>query len=74
MLTAEEEDLKNLWDLNNCLETAERKGEAIGLVKGRAEGEYTKSMEHAKKMKAKGFSLQEIAEITELKIEEIEKL
>ncbi|MCQ2191323.1 MAG: Rpn family recombination-promoting nuclease/putative transposase [Paludibacteraceae bacterium] len=85
-----EESLKNLWDLNNCLETAERKGkevgreegraegraegEAIGLEKGRAEGEYAKSMEHAKKMKAKGFSLQEIAEITELKIEEIEKL
>ncbi|MCQ2191926.1 MAG: hypothetical protein MJZ23_03550 [Paludibacteraceae bacterium] len=38
MLTAYEESLKNFWDLNNCLDSAERKGfekgEAIGLEKG----------------------------------------
>ena len=38
-----EESLKNFWDLNNCLDTAERKGfekgEAIGLEKGLEQGE-----------------------------------
>ncbi len=89
-----EESLKNLWDLNNCLETAERKGkevglaegeaiglkkgEAIGLEKGEAigfeKGAFKKNIENAKKMKSKGISLHDIAEITGLSIEEIEKL
>jgi predicted transposase/invertase (TIGR01784 family) len=46
------------------------KGETIGISKG----EKQKTIEIAKKMKAKGKSINEIMEITELTKEEIEKL
>ena len=39
MLTAEEEELKRIWDLHSCLESARRrgyeKGEASGMKKGK---------------------------------------
>lgn len=38
MLTAYEESLKNFWDLNNCLDTAERKGKEEGIAIGKEEG------------------------------------
>ena len=41
---------------------------------GREEGERAKQLEIAKTLIAKGFEKNEIAEITELSIEEIEKL
>ena len=41
---------------------------------GFAEGERAKQLEIAKTLIAKGFEKNEIAEITELSIEEIEKL
>ncbi|MCQ2208496.1 MAG: PD-(D/E)XK nuclease family transposase, partial [Paludibacteraceae bacterium] len=109
-----EESLKNFWDLNNCLDSAERKGfekgeasgmkkgkeeglaegfekgeaiglekgEAIGLVKGKEEGlaeglekgAHQEKIDNAKKMKSRGFSVEDIAEITGLSAEEIEKL
>ena len=34
-----EESLKNLWDLNNCLDAAKRNGHDEGFAEGRAEGE-----------------------------------
>ncbi len=61
-------------------------GEAIGLVKGRAEGRaegeaiglekgaYAKNIDNARKMKAKGFSNQDIADVTGLSLSEIEDL
>ena len=36
VLTAEEEELKLLWDLNKFLETAGRKGKEVGREEGRA--------------------------------------
>ncbi|MBR6104500.1 MAG: hypothetical protein IKP81_05555, partial [Paludibacteraceae bacterium] len=33
-----EESLKNLWDLNNCLDAAKRNGHDEGFAEGRAEG------------------------------------
>ena len=41
---------------------------------GRAEGENKKAIETARKMKAKGFSQEDIADITGLSTEEIEKI
>ncbi|MCR5569141.1 MAG: hypothetical protein K6G31_07690 [Paludibacteraceae bacterium] len=69
-----EESLKNLWDLNNCLDTAKRNGHDEGFAEGRAEGEAMKNIEHARKMKAKGYPIADIADITGLSLSEIEKL
>ena len=62
------------WKINNdffnCVDYAEKKGRQEGI----AEGEQRKNLENAKKMKDKGSSLDFIADITGLTIEEIEKL
>ena len=57
-------------DYFNCLDTAKKQG----IEEGRAEGEQRKNLENAKKMKIKGYPLDDIADITDLAIEEIEKL
>ncbi len=57
-----EESLKVFWDFSNVLSTAERKGER------------NEKLRNAKKMKQKGLSLEDIAEITGLTKEEIESL
>ena len=49
-------------------------GEKIGIEKGRAEGEHKKAIETAKKMIAKGLSIEDIAEFTGLSVEEINQL
>ncbi|MCQ2208093.1 MAG: Rpn family recombination-promoting nuclease/putative transposase, partial [Paludibacteraceae bacterium] len=76
-----EESLKNLWDLNNCLETAERKGKAEGLAEGLEKGEaiglekgaLQNNIKNARKMRSKGFSVEDIADITGLSVADIEK-
>jgi len=84
-LSADEEarmeyDKHELWrmDYAVAMRYAERRGEARGLEegmeKGRAEGEVKKARETAAAMKAKGFSLADIADITGLTKKEIEKL
>ena len=65
-----EESLKVFWDFTNVLSTAERKGRA----EGRAEGERDEKLRNAKKMKQKGLSSEDIAEITGLTKDEIENL
>ncbi len=49
-------------------------GLAEGLAEGRAEGRAEEKLRNAQKMKAKGFSIEDIAEITGLSVEEIEKM
>ena len=49
-------------------------GLAEGRAEGRAEGEIITKMGNARKMKEKGYPIADIAEITGLSIEEIEKL
>ena len=61
-------------DYFNCLDTAKKQGVEEGIAQGRAEGEQRKNLENAKKMKIKGYPLDDIADITGLTIEEIEKL
>ena len=85
-----EESLKNLWDLNNCLETAERKGKeegfakgkVVGLEEGRAEGRAegrvegrVEGVQHvAKSMKQAGVPSEDIAKFTGLTLNDIDKL
>ena len=49
-------------------------GRAEGLAEGLAEGAQMQNLENAKRMKTKGYSSADIADITGLVIEEIEKL
>ena len=70
----------------DAIETAKEEGRAEGWAEGRAEGrtegraegrtegEQAKAIDTARKMKAKGFSTGDIAEITGLSTEEIEQL
>ncbi|MCQ2207157.1 MAG: Rpn family recombination-promoting nuclease/putative transposase, partial [Paludibacteraceae bacterium] len=51
-----------------------KEGEEKGLKKGREEGAMEKNIENAKKMKEKGYSIEDIAEITGLSSTEIEEL
>ena len=69
-----EESLKVFWDFSNVLSTAERKGRAEGEAIGIAKGERDEKLHNAKKMKQKGLSSEDIAEITGLSKEEIENL
>ena len=69
---------KEYWDYTSTLETAElkgeKKGEIIGEKKGIIKGEKKNAIDVAQKMKAKGYPIEDIAEMTELSPEQIEKL
>jgi len=77
-----EESIKAYRDIVNAINTAEKaaraEGEEIGLAKGKeiglAEGELKNKLETARKMKAKGFSLNDIADITGLSLDELENM
>jgi predicted transposase/invertase (TIGR01784 family) len=60
------DNLNSYRDLKNSLDYAE--------AKGKAEGEQVKTIEIAKKLKISGMLFDKISEITDLAIEEIEKL
>ena len=64
------ESQKDFWDMYAVTETAEKKGREEGLKEGRAEG----VMEVARKMKAAGMSSELISQMTELSIDEIDKI
>ena len=77
-----EESRKDFWDYYSTMKTSHDKGVAEGLEKGRAEG-LEKGLEkgreeatfaNARKMKSKGFSTEDIADITGLSPSEIEQL
>ncbi len=62
-LRAYEDSLKAYRDIKNSIDTAKREGRAEGLAEGRRE--------IARKMKAKGFPVSEISEMTGLHEEEV---
>ena len=66
--------LKRYRDTYNAMTGAEQKGLAEGLAKGRAEGEREKALESARRMKVKGYPVEDIAEITGLDAETINSL
>ena len=61
-------------DYLNTFNSAEKKGHAEGHAEGLAEGRAEEKLENARRMKSKGYPLDDIADITGLTIEEIEKL
>ena len=65
-----EEEWKNYNDFFNTMDFAKEEGR----TEGRAEGREEEKLENAKRMKTKGYPLEEIADITDLTIEEIENL
>jgi hypothetical protein len=66
------------WDMKIAekvwKEEAREEGWAEGKSKGKAEGEWLKALKDARKMLAKGFSLDSIQEITELDLQTIKGL
>ncbi len=77
-----EDSLKAYRDIKNSLDTAKEEGRmegreeglAEGMAKGLAEGERNKTLEIATAMKSKGFSAEDIAQITGLAAKDIENL
>jgi hypothetical protein len=65
-LSEYEESLKHYRDLKGVIDTSFEEGEKVGYDK--------KAREMAKAMKIKGYSLEEISELTQIPEEEIEKL
>jgi predicted transposase/invertase (TIGR01784 family) len=61
-----EDSLKYFRDMHNIIDTAKEEGVEIGIGKGK--------IEVAKSMKLKGFSVSDIAELTGISKEQIEKL
>ena len=73
-----EDSLKAYRDLKNSLDTAEEKGVIkgieIGRAEGRAEGEQSKAIDIAKKLKSMGLSIADIIKATGLSEDDIMKL
>jgi predicted transposase/invertase (TIGR01784 family) len=85
-----EENLKNCNDWFSVMNTAKKdgleegeaigiekgraEGEAIGLQKGRAEGETIGILKTAQRMKEEGLDVNVISKLTNLSVDEIEKL
>lgn len=68
------ESEKVFYDNQGAFMTADQKGYSRGVVEGEAKGRAEERKENASKMKAKGLSVEDIAEITGLAVEEIEAL
>ena len=66
--------LDNVVILRDNIITARGEGHLEGLAEGLAKGEATERLRNAQKMKEKGFPITDIAEITGLSTEEIERL
>ena len=75
---AYERYIEELASAQSMVLTAQMKGiaegRAEGIAEGRAEGEHKKAIEMAQKLKAKGFSDEDIADITGLTLSEIKRL
>lgn len=73
-----EDSLKAYRDIKNSLDTAKEEGRMEGreegLAEGMAKGERNKTLEIAKAMKSKGFSADDISQITGLAAKDIENL
>ncbi len=73
-----EESLKQYRDLRNVVNSAERRGREEGriegLEEGREEGRMETNRENARRMKAKGFAIKDIVNITGIAEQEIESL
>jgi len=66
--------MDSLRNARSMLSSSYEDGEASGIEKGKTEGKIEGIAEVAKNMKAKGFDVAVISEVTGLSVEEIEKL
>jgi predicted transposase/invertase (TIGR01784 family) len=69
-----EASLKTYRDMKNVIDTSYDDGIADGMIKGKIEGKSERNIEIAKTMKMKGFSHEDISEITGLSIDELKRL
>ncbi len=69
-----EAHLKNLAISNSMLETAKIEGKLEGRLEGKLEGEAKKAKDAARKLIIRGFSNEDIGDITGLGIAAIEEL
>lgn len=69
-----EDSLKAFRDMRNTLDNAKKEGREEGLEEGLIKGERNKAMEIATKMKAKGFSVDDIVQMTGLSAAEVKKI
>ena len=69
-----EDSLKAFRDMRNTLDNAKKEGREEGLEEGLIKGERNKAMEIATKMKAKGFSVDDIVQMTGLSADEVKKI
>ena len=69
-----EASLKEYWDYNSTMDTAFGKGKEEGIKEGMEKGKEEANRSTALRMKLRGFSLEDIAAITSLPLDEIEKM
>ena len=69
-----EDSVKIYRDLKNSMDTSFSKGKMEGLAEGRVEGKKETNIVNARKMKAKGYPFDDIADITGLSKEDIERI
>ncbi len=65
---------KVFWDNYSVMKTARDKGIQEGIQRGLQQGIHQEKAETVQRMKAKGFSVEDISEIAGLTIEEVKKL
>jgi predicted transposase/invertase (TIGR01784 family) len=71
---AYETNLLDYWTAKAVMVTAQEEAWKEGREKGLAEGEKRKALETAHKMRDKGFSAEEIGELTGLSLDEVQEL
>lgn len=71
---AYDENLRKYRDTIAVMEGQYQEGMEKGRAEGRAEGRVEAKKENARRMKVKGFSTEDIAEITGLSVEEVIQL
>ena len=69
-----EDSVKIYRDLKNSIDTSFSKGKMEGIAEGRVEGKIETNIVNARKMKAKGYPFDDIADITGLSKEDVERL
>lgn len=69
-----EESKKVFWDNYSVMKTARDKGIQEGIQRGLQQGIHQEKAETVQRMKAKGFSVEDISEIVGLTNEEVKKL
>ena len=61
-------------DVINAINTAKKDGYAKGLAEGLAEGIKRRKVEIARKMLQRGMAVEEVAELTNMTVQDIKKI